>query len=234
MNQKDTVFDSINKQFDEYGYTLSDFLLFQAKRNTSLLNLGTEAHAKFCAIYQELCKQNVSAQRKGRLLEDIVNCLFQDGYKILFDSRRNCRTSTNEIDILLLWTDIARNSGVTAAYSFLGDSILCECKNYKKSVDVSYVGKFCSLMRCSGTNFGCMFAWNGLSGRGKWDASKGLVRKIVLKDNAYIIAIDKNDLHDIYEQKANIFSILYRKYEAVKYETDYGQYIQPHEAEGKL
>lgn len=152
----------------------------------------------------------------------------------MFDVYRNCRTSTNEIDLLIRWTENARLSGITNAFPCFGESFLCECKNYNGPVNVTYVGKFDSLMTATNTNLGIMISWDGITGRSPWNDSKGLIKKIALKDKKYIIVIEKKDLFLIREQKASIFSIVYDKYTALKNDIDYSKYIKPHSAEHSM
>ena len=40
-----------------------------------------------------------------------------------------------------------------------------ECKNYKKNLDVTYVGKLYSLMTVTGVSTGIIFTQKGLTGR---------------------------------------------------------------------
>ena len=124
---------------------------------------------------------------------------------LYFDVYRNCRTSTNEIDLLIRWTENARLSGINNAFSCFGESFLAECKNYDGPVNVTFVGKFCSLMSVTNTNFGIMVSWDGVSGRTKWNDSKGLIKKIALHESKYIIVIDKNDLKQICGRKKICF-----------------------------
>lgn len=125
-------------------------------------------------------------------------------------------------------------AGINNAFSCLGDIFLCECKNYEGKVDVTYVGKFCYLLRTCNSTVGIMIVWEGITARGAWSDAKGLIKKNVLKDEKYIIVIDKEDLKRIYERKTNIFSIIYNKYIALKNEIDYDKYIVKHEAEDLL
>ncbi len=76
-----------------------------------------------------------------------------------------------------------------------------------------------------------MVSWDGVSGRTKWNDSKGLIKKIALHESKYIIVIDKNDLKQICDRKKNLFSLIYDKYVALKEEIDYETYIVKHEAE---
>lgn len=124
--------------------------------------------------------------------------------------------------------------GISTVFSFIGDSFLCECKNYKGPVDVTYVGKFNSLMSVADTYFGVMISWDGISGRNEWKDSKGLIKKIALREKRYIVVLDKKDLKELCNGEKNIFSMLYDKYIALKNETDYDKYIVKHEAEEEL
>ncbi len=80
-------------------------------------------------------------------------------------------------------------------------------------------------------NVRIMISWDGVTGRGKWSDSQGLIKKIALREKRYIIVLDKFDLKKIYEKKESVFSIIYDKYIALKNETDYDKYIEKHEAE---
>lgn len=181
-------------------------------------------------IYNEIlnCKDK---QKKGKLLEDLTKELFINQCENLFTCIKNCRTSTNEIDLLIEWSENARNLLINLVYKFFGDSFICECKNYNKAVNVTYVGKFCSLLSISNVNLGIMISWNGVTGRSKWSDAKGLIKKIGLKENIYIIVIDKNDILELCEKKKNLFTLVKDKYNALKYDIEYSKYIKLHEAE---
>lgn len=125
-------------------------------------------------------------------------------------------------------------SGIDDAFPFFGDFFLCECKNYDGNVNVTYVGKFCYLMNVTGTKLGIMIAWDGITARGPWSDSRGLIKKFALKEDKYVIVIDKDDLSRIYKKEASIFSIINDKYLALKCEIDFSKYILKHEAESQL
>ncbi|HBD66342.1 MAG TPA: hypothetical protein DC028_04850 [Eubacterium sp.] len=84
------------------------------------------------------------------------------------------------------------------------------------------------------TYFGVMISWDGISGRNEWKDSKGLIKKIALREKRYIVVLDKKDLKELCNGEKNIFSMLYDKYIALKNETDYDKYIVKHEAEEEL
>lgn len=234
MEIKEQNFRKVEQLLHQAGYTLPELLIDSCKYNSRLLNIS-EVYIKRCQqIYYKLDKDVLSRGEKGRLLEELSGILFQKSVENLFDVYRNCRTSTNEIDILIRWTESARMGGISTAFSFIGDSFLCECKNYKGPVDVTYVGKFNSLMSVADTYFGVMISWDGISGRNEWKDSKGLIKKIALREKRYIVVLDKKDLKELCNGEKNIFSMLYDKYIALKNETDYDKYIVKHEAEEEL
>lgn len=218
----------------DHGITLFDLISLTGKRNSSLLVLNSEGHKKFAVCYEKIRDNNFQEVDKGQLLEQLMYSIFIHGYSTIWECRKNCRTSTNEIDIQLNWTENARLAHINASFPCFGESFLCECKNYKGVVSVTYVGKFYSLLKVTNSQMGVLVSWEGISGRGSWSDSKGLIKKIALKENVYIIVIDKNDLRKIYEEKGNILSIIYDKYIALKNEIDYAAYIEPHENEEKF
>lgn len=217
-----------------HGITLSDLILLTGKRNSALLLLNREGYKKFAICYEKIRDKDFREADKGKLLEQVMYSIFTQGYSTIWDCRKNCRTSTNEIDLQLNWTENARLAHIDASFPCFGESFLCECKNYKGAVNVTYVGKFYSLLKVTNSQVGILISWEGISGRGSWSDSKGLIKKIALRENVYIIVIDKDDLKKIYEKEGNILSIIYDKYIALKNEIDYSTYIKPHENEEKF
>lgn len=213
------------------GYTLTDLIMASCRYNSSLLMMSGEYNEKCKALYDEIREGQLTRGQKGKKLEELTSILFEKSVENLFDVYRNCRTSTNEIDLLIRWTENARLSGINNAFPCFGESFLSECKNYNGPVSVTFVGKFCSLMSVTDTNFGIMVSWDGVSGRTKWSDSKGLIKKIALHESKYIIVIDKNDLKQVCDRKQNLFSLIYDKYMALKEEIEYETYIVKHEAE---
>lgn len=219
----------------EIGMNPVEWLLEIGKyRKATFLQLNDASFQQFADLYEKLLKEDYQQSEKGRLLEDLTYLLLYQGYNGLFECRKNIHTSSNEIDLQLCWSESARLAGLHQAFPFLGDSFLCECKNYRKKVDVTYVGKFFSLLKVADCKVGIMMAWDGISSRSKWTDASGLIRKIALKDNTYILVIDQTDLERIYHHKSNIFSIMHDKYMALQNDINYDVYIKPHEAEEKF
>lgn len=233
MNQEEK-FNNASQLLKQAGYTLSDFMRDASKYNSSLVQMKDEDLTEFQRLYDEIDKGNLSRGEKGKKLEELTTLLFEKSVVNLLQVYKNCRTSTNEIDLLVKWTDQANLSGISQSFSFLGDSFLCECKNYEGAVGVTYVGKFCSLMLVTNTDFGVMISWDGVTGRSKWSDSQGLIKKFALSAKKYIIVLEKNDIEKIYTRKKNLFSLIHDKYLALKDDIDYQKYIATHDAEHNL
>lgn len=234
MNSDETVLAKFEGLLDETGYTLSDMINLLGQKNSKLLNLDDSSYEEFASLYEAIDKGNLSRQEKGAKLETMTSVLFEKSVSALFDVYRNCRTSTNEIDLLIRWTENARMSKVNASFPCFGESFLCECKNYDGKVNVTYVGKFCYLMNITNTSLGIMVAWEGVTARSKWSDSAGLIKKVALKEDKYVVVLDKNDFYRIYKKEANVFSIINDKYLALKNEIDYEKYILKHDAEKSM
>ncbi|WP_312754083.1 restriction endonuclease [Rummeliibacillus suwonensis] len=134
-----------------------------------------------------------SSTEKGKVLEDIVSFIMEKS--IIFSVCRNVRTSTNEIDLLvqLNYRGIALiKDGIIPQYP----PFLCECKNYYKTISVTWVGKFYSLLKTSKNNFGILFSYNGFSGKG-WSNANGLAKKIYLTDQSKIIDFSLEDFRSL-------------------------------------
>ncbi len=184
---------------NDIGMTATEWLLTMGKYKSHILQLDDTSYKKFAELYEKIINKDFKQSDKGNLLEDLSALVLYQGY-----------------------------AGIDRAFPFLEDPFLCECKNHKKSVEVTYVGKFFSLLHVARCKIGIMIAWNGIAGRSKWSDASGLIRKIALRDNTYIIPIEKTDFKAIYEQKANIFSIIHDKYVALQNEIDYSAYVQHH------
>lgn len=237
------IYEKIEKCMRENNVTIEGYLKVMRKKNTPLLNLSDEAYYEFSQYfeclkrdveeYDKVKKHLLSMQERGKLLEKLAGTLFFYGNAV-FNKAVNCRTVTNEIDILVEWNREALQIGLDRAYDFLGHGFLCECKNYIGNVDVTYVGKFYSLMKVSDVKFGIIFSRTGLSGTNIWVDGKGLARKIALREKIYIIDVTWDDFERIYNKETNIFSIMNDKYTAMKHDISYDEYISKHEAEEKF
>lgn len=234
MDLEEKRFREAEQAMRQSGYTLADFMMASSRYKSTLLMMSDEDITKYKELYDCISNGGLDKGEKGKKLEELSTLLFKNSVSNLFDVYNNCRTSTNEIDLLIRWTETARVAGMNGAFPCFGESFLCECKNYDGAVNVTYVGKFSSLMTVTDTNFGIMVSWDGVTGRSKWNDSLGLIKKIALSEKRYIIVLDKYDLKKIYNKQESVFSLVYDKYTALKNEIDYSKYIQKHEAEDSL
>lgn len=220
------VFEDVTKLLEENGYSIRDYFREVGVHGSALMDLSSEAQEEFNRYYDQLIVGVTDKQDKGELLERLASSLFNSD---LFCIRKNCRTSTNEIDILVDWSTQARIYGLNSSYPFLGELVLCECKNYENSIGVTYIGKFASLLSATRTNTGIMISWEGVTGR-NWSYGSGLIKKLALAEQKKILVIDKNDLKLIRNGSSNLLKILYEKHLSLVTDIDYQKYIQSHEA----
>lgn len=229
MAGQDTIVNDIENLLTENGMTVAQFINQLGKRKSTLLNLPDSSQKEFCWLYDQINGGCLSTSEKGKKLEQLIAILF--GKDSLFDCRINFRTSTNEIDLLLSWGKNARAAGIANAFPCFGDSFICECKNYEGKINITYVGKFFSLLAVTKMKFGLVVAWEGITGRNEWTDSKGFIKKVALSHNTFIMVLDKHDLKQIYDKSQNIYSLLMRKYESLKSDINYEKFISRHEAE---
>ena len=221
--------EDIARELEEQGYRIQELMAYCGKNNSSLLRMPEDCFREYRELYDQIDGRELNKAEKGQALERLTELLFQVGG--LFDCRRNYRTSTNELDLLLTWGRQARNSGIGNAFPCFGDMFICECKEYAKPLSVTFVGKFFSLLACSQVSFGVLVTWNGVSGQDSWSYSGGLIKKIALHDGVFIVSLDKYDLKKIYDGKENVYSLLMDKKDALQSDISYDKYIISHEAE---
>ena len=94
----------------------------------------------------------VSNKEKKESLEDLVS--FISKKTNLFTVYENIKTSTNEIDLLLSLKKPTGSIIFEKMIALNNDRVLLECKNYNKKIDVTWIGKFYSLLRTSKTRIG--------------------------------------------------------------------------------
>ncbi|WP_040330231.1 hypothetical protein [Clostridium ihumii] len=166
------------------------------------------------------CKEKIVTKSKGDALEDIVNFIIERSY--FLEVYPNKRTSTNEIDQLIVISDYGKQSIYSQGFSrellqFRGDFFLGECKNYDDSVGVTWVGKFNTLLKvCGDCKFGIIFSYKGLTGsENKWEAAHGLT-KVIYKvsdegDKKYILDFNINDFKKLNNKDTNFFKMIKAK-----------------------
>ena len=170
---------------------------------------------------------------KGKSLEELAAYLLKISGD-LFEVRQNLRTTTKEIDQIFIPTQKAKMLIANGIIDKHYELFLGECKNYNKSVDVTYVGKFCSLLLTNQMKFGLLFSYHGISGNG-WSNASGLVKKFYLHKEKYedrycIIDFSKDDFIAV-DSGENFLQIIENKLMALRFDTDYAQYLSKYPAE---
>lgn len=188
--------------------------------------------------YNSMKAEDVGAPKnlnslKGKSLEELAAYLLKISGG-LFEVKQNLRTTTNEIDQVFIPTKRARiliaNGIIDKRYGlFLG-----ECKNYKKPVGVTYIGKFCSLLLTNQIKLGLLFSYHGISGSG-WSEGSGLVKKFYLhkekdEDRYCIIDFSKDDFIAV-DGGGNFLQIVEDKLLSLRLDTDYKKHLSKHPAE---
>lgn len=170
---------------------------------------------------------NCSTKEKGDALEDISKYLLEISGG-LFEIVRNLHTNTNEIDLLM---NLSYERKFLIENNFINkrfNEFIAECKNYDKKISVTYVGKLIGLMETNSINFAIMFSYHGVSGKG-WSSSSGLIKKYYLSRGAAeerpcIIDFNYTDFCSILDG-SNFFEITEKKINALKYDTDYRNFL---------
>lgn len=170
---------------------------------------------------------------KGKALEDLVSYLMKISGDIFYVDR-NLRTSTNEIDQIF---SLKPKGKILLSYRLINDKLetfLGECKNYNKAVDVTYIGKFCSLLLTNQVKLGILFSYNGISGE-NWSNGSGLVKKFYLskeriEDRYCIIDFSIKEFESILNGK-NILQIIDEQLKSLQFDTDYTRHLSKHPAE---
>lgn len=188
-------------------------------------------------IFFKMCDEidnYTNAKEKGNKLEDLLYFLIDN--TPIFEGYRNLRTSTNEVDIVIRLSDLGRMMLANNLIELKSNEILVECKNYdKRKIDVTWVGKFCSLLLQSPARVGILISHKGFRGRGEWDSAKGLSKKFYYykeryEDKQYVLDITLNELKR-YVRENNFVELILSKIIALENDTKYEQFISKHPAE---
>jgi len=162
--------------------------LSEEHQNLMLALNFSESELKMC---EQLKKEMGSSRDKGKVFEDMIKTFFKDA---LFDVKSNAYTSSNEIDFVIELTPYAkllRRDGIIPKW--LSDYIIAECKNYNKRIEVTFVGKFYSLLSSyKDVRVGIFFSNKPISGHGEkyWKHASALVNKINIREEKILLDIN--------------------------------------------
>ncbi|MDY3870122.1 MAG: hypothetical protein SOZ49_02585 [Clostridiaceae bacterium] len=201
-----------------------------------LCRLSTEQLEHYRGLLTEFQRVNSSissTEEKGVALEELVAYLLNISGGI-FSVRKNVKTSSNEIDEII---ELNTKGRALLAYGLLPSRLslfLGECKNHNKSVGVTYIGKFYSLLETTQIKTGILFSYHGISGD-NWSDGSGLVKKIYLQrerdtDRVAIIEFSIADFNMILSGH-NFFEIIEAKFNQLRFDTSIDSFISEHPAE---
>ncbi|NCT39912.1 acetylglutamate semialdehyde dehydrogenase [Bacillus sp. EB93] len=214
------------------GYHLKEYILAFADEKINdvaqILTFTGEEQKEYIKLLETFKTTNSSrssTKEKGKALEEIVQYILDKS--AVFEVYSNVRTSSNEIDILARLNAKGKYFKGQGLLDF-HDSFLSECKNYNKKVDVTWVGKFYSLVKYTKNNLGILFSYKGLSGD-KWHNAVGLTKKLYLleEDERYIIDFNYNDFKKLSEGKSFI-ELITEKIFNLKNDTSIYRFISEH------
>lgn len=178
--------------------------------------------------------EGVKTTDKGLALEELVKFIIKKTF--FFKVYGNIKTGTNEIDQVVSLTKEGKQALTEFNISrdlipLYEDLFLCECKNYKDSVGVTWVGKFYGLLNSCNCNFGILFSVNGLTGSEEtWSNSFGLIRvfnmiqKYKFNSNFNIIEFKLEDYEKI-SNGVSFFDLVEAKIKAMQIATTYEQLL---------
>ncbi len=178
--------------------------------------------------------QHETTRLKGKALEQLTRFMFKYTGG-LFDVYENLGTNTNEIDLFLKFSNKGKSLERCIGNQY--SKIICECKNHKKHVDVTYIGKFYTLVECSKIKIGLMVSWKGIGGE-EWRDGVGLTKKIFLlkerlEDRVYILDFNRKDFEQILNGRP-LIKILDEKCDELQLSVDFSKYFDKHPNQEEL
>lgn len=220
----------------EDNYNLKEYLQNMINDNLDAFNVlleWTDEERKEFALLLDGIKHpklGESTKEIGDRLEKLVSFIIDKSY--FYKVYKNVRTQTNEIDEIVVFSDkgrqalhkfnLSRDLIPISSNIFLG-----ECKNYGKSLGVTYVGKFYSLLTATGNSFGIMFTKNGLTGQEQgYKDAYGLTKVIRMieqyknNNDFYILSFKLEDYEKLLEGHT-FFEIVAAKKIALQHASDY-------------
>lgn len=234
---------SINENYSFKKY-FQEIVQDQVKTFDELIRWGDEEKEEFAKLLSELekpfDKETETTKQKGDRLENLVEFIIKKTF--FYDVYKNIHTETNEIDEII----ILSNQGKQAMTSFNiskdllpidSDIFLGECKNYKTSLGVTYVGKFYSLLVATDVPFGIIFTQKGLSGETEgYEDAYGLTKVLRLIEKykndkeLYIITFANEDYHLLLEGHT-FFELIKAKMLELQMASNYQNFLKDNEHE---
>jgi len=232
------------------NYNLKEYLENQIKDTLEKFKLFTTWSEKDVCEYKKLLEKlkepsidGETTKEKGNKLEELISFIINKSY--FFEVHSNIHTGTNEIDEVIVLSKQGKQAmssyGISRDLLEINtDVILGECKNYQSRLNVTYVGKFYSLMVASGVSFGIIFTQNGLTGvENEYRDAQGLIKvlRIIEKyknrnDDFFILSFELEDYEKIGEGRS-IFDLIKSKKLAIQCASTYDSFLTDYKHENE-
>lgn len=197
-------------------------------------------------LKQPYNKEVETTKSKGDRLENLVEFIIKKSY--FFEVYKNVHTETNEIDEVIVLS--SRGKQALKSFNLERDLIpidenifLGECKNYESNLNVTYVGKFYSLMTVTDISFGIIFTQKGLTGESEsYRDANGLIKVLRMVEKSknrgkefYILSFNLEDYEKLL-QGTTFFELVKAKKLEMQLASDYHNFLKEnqHEAENKI
>lgn len=160
--------------------------------------------------------KGVKAKTRGDILEELIRIVTIETN--IFSLYSNVTNDTNEYDIIIEPSELSKQM-YNAIPEIVYQPIICECKNYQDTIGVTWIGKLYMLLSITNIKVGIIFSYEGITGEKDWEDSKGLVKKIFLKDGIAILDIGIKELEKI-KNGERFYDVVQKKYNELVYLTE--------------
>ena len=159
---------------------------------------------------------------KGRALEKFACFVFKKFVEASVSVNRHA--GDNETDI-----EVDLSEAILPAFlqEYVGQKMICECKNTNDTIDVGMVAKFAELLPTRGARLGVFISQKGLAGHG-WKYAEGKRKKLFIKNGIAIVSLKFAELVNCLENNGNLYTMLKQKIRALYDEVDDNAPAVPH------
>ncbi|WP_281998501.1 hypothetical protein [Priestia flexa] len=198
-------------------YTLAATLLAQLDDSQiwNPITINPSVEKKFDDLVKEVQdSKNWPQERnheKGKLLEKLVGLILNQFQVATIDS--DFTIQDNQIDHEIIFHDQYNANFIKQ----VGSVAVCECKNEKSKVDVSYMAKLIELCECRNARFGIFVSLKGLTGKG-WIHAEGKRKKNFLRKGIGIIHFTFDELKTL--KQNNFYTLMKHKFKLLVDEVD--------------
>lgn len=221
------------------AFEIAAKMLDEAASSESICRFDDQTMQKYIELYDEFIRTNsnksCSKREKGKSLEKLSSFLLS--HTRIFTVYDNVRSGTNEFDQLIRCNKYGKALLERKIFDKRFIHFIGECKNLNTKVNVTYVGKVCSLLVTTQNKICVLFSYKGITGKG-WNEAAGLIKKIYMSkenEDERLIIIDFNK--DDFERIKNgeyFIDILENKICSLQNDISYFNLISSHSLESEI